>query len=447
MLWLQAAALPGILDLTPGIRSLQVHYDSRVLPLERLLGLLHTGEESLAAIEEMQIATRIVHLPLSWDDESTQLAMAKYMQSVRADAPWCPSNIEFIRRINGLDSVEDVRRIVFDATYVVLGLGDVYLGAPVTTPLDPRHRLVTTKYNPARMWTPENAVGIGGAYLCVYGMEGPGGYQFVGRTCQMWNTYKVTADFAAGKPWLLRFFDQIRFYPVSGAELLEFRADFLHGRARLDIRDRRFLPERIPAVSGGERRQHRRAQGASAGRIRIRARALGGNRPDRLRSGIARAVRRRGVAANRARLCGGGKSSIGQRLENLIGAGPACQGGRYAGVGGIDEDGAAGGQRRWTGSWRNSVARKAAPCSSRRPWWFCARAICERSPEALTGEIQCCVASIAWPEHWCCRHRSSSASKRRRCRRTQLLQCRLEHLRRLDALGFCRSQRDPKEMG
>ena len=76
---------------------------------------------------------------------------------------------------------------MFDAQYLVLGLGDVYLGAPVATPLDPRHRLVTTKYNPARTWTPENAVGIGGAYLCIYGMEGPGGYQFVGRTVQMWN--------------------------------------------------------------------------------------------------------------------------------------------------------------------------------------------------------------------------------------------------------------------
>jgi urea carboxylase len=99
---------------------------------------------------------------------------------------------------------------------------------------------VTTKYNPARTWTPENAVGIGGAYLCVYGMEGPGGYQFVGRTCQMWNTYHVTREFAPRTPWLLRFFDQIRFYPVSGAELLEFREDFLHGRVSLDIRDEIF---------------------------------------------------------------------------------------------------------------------------------------------------------------------------------------------------------------
>ena len=159
------------------------------------------------------------------------------MQSVRTDAPWCPSNIEFIRRINGLDSIDDVKRIVFAASYLVLGLGDVYLGAPVATPLDPRHRLVTTKYNPARTWTPENAVGIGGAYLCVYGMEGPGGYQFVGRTCQMWNTFKVTEDFRSGQPWLLRFFDQIRFYPVEARELLEFRDDFVNGRAHLEFED------------------------------------------------------------------------------------------------------------------------------------------------------------------------------------------------------------------
>ena len=76
-----------------------------------------------------------------------------------------------------------------------MGLGDVYLGAPVATPLDPRHRLVTTKYNPARTWTAENSVGIGGAYLCVYGMEGPGGYQFVGRTLQMWNRYRASRGF------------------------------------------------------------------------------------------------------------------------------------------------------------------------------------------------------------------------------------------------------------
>ena len=100
----------------------------------------------------------------------------------------------------------------------------------MATPLDPRHRLVTTKYNPARTWTPENAVGIGGAYLCIYGMEGPGGYQFVGRTVQMWNRFYITESFTEAEPWLLRFFDRIRFYEVSTEELEELRADFLVGR-------------------------------------------------------------------------------------------------------------------------------------------------------------------------------------------------------------------------
>ena len=240
MNWLIANPLPGILDLTPGIRSLQIHYNHCVLSLKKLLETLIAVQQNLPAIDDMEVPTRIVHLPLSWDDESTQLAIQKYMRSVNPNAPWCPSNIEFIRRINGLDSINQVKEIVFNASYLVLGLGDVYLGAPVATPLDPRHRLVTTKYNPARTWTPENAVGIGGAYMCIYGMEGPGGYQFVGRTVQVWNTFKETVDFQAGKPWLLRFFDQIRFYPVSASELLKYREDFIHGRVQLDIQEEVF---------------------------------------------------------------------------------------------------------------------------------------------------------------------------------------------------------------
>src|SRR5579871_3285972 len=231
---LRGAQLRGILDITPGVRSLHIHYDARFLSREALIEALDACEQRIPDLDDIVVPSRVVHLPLSWDDPATQLAIRKYMQGVRPDAPWCPSNIEFIRRINGLDSLDEVRRIVFDANYLVLGLGDVYLGAPVATPIDPRHRMVTTKYNPARTWTPENAVGIGGAYLCVYGMEGPGGYQFVGRTLQMWNT------FAEGTPWLLRFFDQLRFVPVTAKELLEIREEFPRGRYPLKIEDKNF---------------------------------------------------------------------------------------------------------------------------------------------------------------------------------------------------------------
>ncbi|MCQ2998684.1 urea carboxylase [Pseudomonas syringae] len=231
---LEAKHLQGVIDLTPGIRSLQVHYQPEQLPLAQLLDIVAGEWDAVCAAKDLQVPSRIVHLPLSWDDPACQLAIEKYMTTVRKDAPWCPSNLEFIRRINDLPNLDEVQRTVFEASYLVMGLGDVYLGAPVATPLDPRHRLVTTKYNPARTWTAENSVGIGGAYMCVYGMEGPGGYQFVGRTLQMWNRYREVAAFD-GKPWLLRFFDQIRFYPVSAEELLRIRRDFPLGRYDLEI--------------------------------------------------------------------------------------------------------------------------------------------------------------------------------------------------------------------
>lgn len=220
----------GVTDLTPGIRSLQIQTDPDRLPQHELLTAVREMVTALPPTDELVVPSRTVHLPLSWDDPATREAIARYMAGVRDDAPWCPWNIEFIRRVNGLDTVADVYDTVFAAEYLVLGLGDVYLGAPVATPLDPRHRLVTTKYNPARTWTAENSVGIGGAYLCVYGMEGPGGYQFVGRTTQVWSPWQQRGAFEAGSPWLLRFFDRIRWYPVDADELLELRADITSGR-------------------------------------------------------------------------------------------------------------------------------------------------------------------------------------------------------------------------
>ncbi|WP_318357816.1 urea carboxylase [Enterobacter sp.] len=261
---LEGMALAGVIDLTPGIRSLQIHYQPEAMPLATLLSTLKQVWQDVSGREDLQVPSRVVWLPLSWDDPACQMAIDKYMTTVRRDAPWCPSNLEFIRRINDLENIDEVYKTVFDASYLVMGLGDVYLGAPVATPLDPRHRLVTTKYNPARTWTAENSVGIGGAYMCVYGMEGPGGYQFVGRTLQMWNRYREVAEFG-GKPWLLRFFDQIRFYPVSADELLTIRRDFPLGRYPLHIEEstlrlaeyQQFLAEEADSI--GAFRTHQQA--------------------------------------------------------------------------------------------------------------------------------------------------------------------------------------------
>lgn len=237
---LNALAHPGIQELSPGVRSLQIRYDSRVISQKELVAQLLTREQALGDVSRLKVPSRIIHLPLAFEDSATLDAVTRYKDTVSANAPWLPNNVDFIQRINGLPNREAVRQTLFDARYLVLGLGDVYLGAPCAVPVDPRHRLLSSKYNPARTFTAEGTVGIGGMYMCIYGMDSPGGYQLVGRTLPIWNKFLTNAQFAPDKPWLLRFFDQVQFYPVTEQALDELRNDFREGRAEVQIEEAYF---------------------------------------------------------------------------------------------------------------------------------------------------------------------------------------------------------------
>ncbi|PHM70589.1 urea carboxylase [Xenorhabdus sp. KJ12.1] len=237
---LHALAEPGIKEIAPGVRSLQIRYDNRQIEQQKLIALLLSLEKQLGNVSTMKVPSRIIHLPMAFEDSATLGAVNRYQSTVRSSAPWLPNNVDFIQRINGLADREAVRRILFDASYLILGLGDVYLGAPCAVPIDPRHRLLSSKYNPARTFTAEGTVGIGGTYMCIYGMDSPGGYQLVGRTLPIWNKFLKNEQFEEDKPWLLRFFDQIRFYPVTEAELEQLREDFQEGRTAIHIENTQF---------------------------------------------------------------------------------------------------------------------------------------------------------------------------------------------------------------
>ncbi|HTO19069.1 MAG TPA: urea carboxylase [Pseudomonas sp.] len=260
---LKAAKIEGLEELAPGVRSLQLRYNSRVLHQQTLLAHLLRLEDQLGDVADLRVPTRIVHLPMAFEDSATLGAVTRYRETVRAEAPWLPNNVDFLQRINGLDRREQVRDILFDASYLILGLGDVYLDAPCAVPLDPRHRLLSSKYNPARTYTAEGTVGIGGMYMCIYGMDSPGGYQLVGRTLPIWNKYLKNAQFEHGEPWLLKFFDQVRFYEVSEAELTAFREAFREGRAQIRIEQgefdfaeyQRFLAANAESIAAFQQRQ------------------------------------------------------------------------------------------------------------------------------------------------------------------------------------------------
>lgn len=234
---LRELAHPGINELSPGVRSLQIRYDSLEISQPALVALLLELEGRLGDVSQMKVPSRIVWMPMAFEDSATLGAVSRYQDTVRATAPWLPNNVDFIQRINGLPNRDAVRETIFDASYLILGLGDVYLGAPCAVPVDPRHRLLSSKYSPARTFTAEGTVGIGGMYMCIYGMDSPGGYQLVGRTLPIWNKFLKNSQFKADEPWLLRFFDQVRFYPVSEEELNLLRDDFREGRGAIRIEE------------------------------------------------------------------------------------------------------------------------------------------------------------------------------------------------------------------
>ncbi|HCR96342.1 MAG: urea carboxylase [Halomonas sp.] len=230
----------GLLELSPGVRSLQLRYDPLTLTQQALMTYLLDLEATLPPTDELKVRSRVIHLPMAFEDSATLEAVEKYRQSVRDTAPWLPNNVDFMQRINGLANRDEVKDVLYSARYLVLGLGDVYLGAPCAVPLDPRHRLLTSKYNPARTYTAEGTVGIGGIYMCIYGMDSPGGYQLVGRTLPIWNKHLKNKQFSEGAPWLLRFFDQVCYYPVSEDELDNLRDQFRAGKLAIEIEEDTF---------------------------------------------------------------------------------------------------------------------------------------------------------------------------------------------------------------
>ncbi|KAL4932812.1 carbamoyl-phosphate synthase L chain, ATP binding domain-containing protein [Aspergillus undulatus] len=152
------APIPNVEELTSGVRSIHVQLEAH-FSLPQVLDSLVSHELALGTQIPPRLPSRIVHMPLAFKDEKSRKAIARYMSTIRFSAPYLPNQVE---------------QYIHAATFLFLGLGDVYQGSPCAIPLDPRHRLFGTKYNLSRSFTPRGAVGVAGQYLCIYATDSPG---------------------------------------------------------------------------------------------------------------------------------------------------------------------------------------------------------------------------------------------------------------------------------
>lgn len=226
----------GVVEMSQGVRSVLIEFDGSKISQKGLLDTLIAYESEMKFDKNWSIKSKIFRLPMAFEDSKTLACVTRYQETIRSDAPWLPNNVDFIADVNGI-SRETVKNMLYSARFMVLGLGDVFLGSPCAVPLDPRQRYLGTKYNPSRTHTTRGVVGIGGMYMCIYDAEGsPGGYQLVGRTITAWDKL-IIGDHPIDHPWLLSPFDQVEFYPVTEEELERITEENDNGKFKIDVEE------------------------------------------------------------------------------------------------------------------------------------------------------------------------------------------------------------------
>lgn len=228
--------IPGVWSMAPCIRSTMIHFDPTVISQSDLLSVLTDVEASLPdSMADTCFPGRKITFPIVLDDRWNREALERYMRSIRDEAVYLPSNIEYLARNNGLEGgAQEALRLLVETDWLVFGVG-FYLACPFLVPVDPRCRLVGQKMNPSRTYTPRGAIGIAGLVAAIYPIESPGGYQLYGRTLSPWHTWGRGKGFSPEQPWLLQPFDQVKFQVISEEEYLQMEHRFDSGQYKFEI--------------------------------------------------------------------------------------------------------------------------------------------------------------------------------------------------------------------
>jgi urea carboxylase len=257
----------GLVETAPGFRSILVVYEPAVLPVGDLVDHLRGVHDSLQDEHGMTIPSRLVHMPIAFDDSTSRDAVARYIHSIRKDAPNAEggTNIDYIVRYNGFRDREELYAAVLGSEQWTAFIG-FFPGLPFMFPLDPRQTVFVPKYNPTRTWTAEGAVGVGGPCIAIYPVESAGGYQLFGRTIPIYDIRQRNAAFH-DNPLLLRAGDRMQFHRVEEEELLQtfedVHADHYHYRIEESPFDVGAFLDWLPTIAN-EAEEHRQRREAAA---------------------------------------------------------------------------------------------------------------------------------------------------------------------------------------
>ncbi len=217
---IRASGISGVVEIVPVIASILISYDWRRISHADLVVEMKRLHASLGPVEEMELESRIVYVPVLYFDPWTRACYDEYCAKVTKKE----FDVDILLRLNNLrDRAELVRRHS-GTEYWVAALG-FWPGLASLMPLDPRCRLTAPKYNPPRSWTWTGTIGHGGSIAAIYPDQTPGGYQMFARTPVPVQDKKQRLPAFRDSIALLRPGDRVRFYPVDRDEYDHIEAE------------------------------------------------------------------------------------------------------------------------------------------------------------------------------------------------------------------------------
>lgn len=171
--------LAGVLDICPANASLLIRFDPDRLEPAELERVVRDIEAVVAEQDRPSIRTRLLEIPVWYDDPVTREVGAKFRD--RHQRPE-GSDVEYAVAELGLDSVQAFIDRHSGSPWLVSMVGFV-AGLPFMFQMVERERQIELpKYLRPRTETPKLTVGHGGCFACIYSVKGAGGYQMFGLT-------------------------------------------------------------------------------------------------------------------------------------------------------------------------------------------------------------------------------------------------------------------------
>ncbi|WP_186093953.1 5-oxoprolinase subunit B family protein [Burkholderia gladioli] len=236
---LQRRAVPGIVDICPANASYQVRYDPDLIDPEALLALLKQIEAETGDAQ-LEIATRIIEIPVLYNDPWTHETLMRFRE--RHQDP-DSTDLEYAARINGKRDVDEFIAAHSASPWFVSMVGFV-AGLPFMFQMVERERqLQVPKYVRPRTDTPKLTVGHGGCFGCIYSVRGAGGYQMFGVTPAPIFDPEQRLDYLRDFMVFFRPGDIVKFKPINRAAYDEAVAAVEAGSFSLRVREVNFSLE------------------------------------------------------------------------------------------------------------------------------------------------------------------------------------------------------------